>query len=278
MATFFRPTSLGQALHALAAAPRTIVAGGTDHYPARVIHEPPEELLDITAVPGLRDITHRAGAWTIPALATWTDLIRTPLPPLFDGLRHAARQVGGMQIQNAGTLVGNVCNASPAADGIPALLALDAAVELQSVAGRRILPLQDFIRGPRQTARRAEELVTALHIPCRPGRSSFHKLGGRRYLIISITMAALTLEQAPDGVITRAAIAVGACGPRAVRLIELEAALIGHRPDPALVQPDHLAPLTPIDDFRATAAYRRTATVELLRRGLLGFADQAQAA
>ena len=268
MASYLRPTTLHDALAALAAGPRTLLAGGTDHYPARAVHEPDEDIVDITALPDLRAITRADGVWRIPALATWADLLRTPLPPLFDGLKQAAQQVGGWQIQNAGTLVGNVCNASPAADGIPPLLALDSAVELRSLVGTRTQPLTDLLLGPRRTARRPDELVTALLLPDRDATSRFLKLGGRRYLVISISMVATTLAQDHAGRITHAAIAVGACGPVATRLPSLEAALLGQMPHPDLVQPGHLEPLSPIDDLRAPAAYRLQATLELLRRAL----------
>lgn len=278
MATYLRPTTLLDALAALHVRPRTLVAGGTDHYPARVTWEPDEDILDLSALTGLRGIVRAGDTWRIPALATWTDLIETPLPSLFDGLRAAARQVGGWQIQNAGTLAGNVCTASPAGDGIPALLALDAAVELASATGTRILPLDGFVLGPRQTARRPDELVTALLVPHRNAQSVFHKLGARRYLVISITMAAVTLGQDAEGRITHARVAVGSCGPRAVRLLALEEALMGTHPHPGLVRSAHLAPLSPIGDVRGPATYRLDATLELLRRALDGFASQAAAA
>ncbi len=268
MASFLRPTRLHDALAALAAGPRTLLAGGTDHYPARATFEPDEDILDLSALPDLGRIERTGAHWRIPPLATWTDLIETTLPPLFDGLKTAARQVGGWQIQNAGTPVGNVCNASSAADGIPALLALDAAVELQSLAGTRTLPLAEFVLGPRQTARRPDELVTALLVQHRDADSRFLKLGGRRYLVISISMVALTLAGDEAGRVTHAAVAVGACGPVATRLPALETALLGRVPHPCLVQPEHLAPLRPIDDVRATARYRLDATLELMRRGL----------
>ncbi len=277
MASYLRPTSLTQAWAALQSSPRTVLAGGTDHFPARAIHEPDEDILDLTALAELRGITRTGNTWRIPALTTWTHLIAADLPPLFDGLRAAARQVGGQQIQNAGTLAGNICTASPAADGIPALLALDAAVQLGSANGTRTLPLQDFVLGPRHTARRPDELVLALLIPDRPARSAFLKLGARRYLVISITMAAVTLEQDAAGRVTHARVAVGSCGPRATRLPALEAALLGHLPHAGLAQPEHLAPLSPISDVRAPAAYRLEATLELLRRALEGFHAQEHA-
>ncbi len=268
MPLYLRPTELRHALAALAAQPCTLLAGGTDHYPARATQDRAEDILDITALPGLRTIGCAAGPWRIPALATWTDVIEARLPPLFDGLKHAARQVGGMQVQNAGTIAGNVCNASPAADGIPALLALDARVELQSLAGARTLALADFVLGPRRTARRADEMVTALLIPDRAAHSRFAKLGARAHLVISISMVATTLATDAAGRITHAAIAVGACGPVARRLPRLEADLLGQHPSANLVRREHLAPLAPIDDARASAAYRLDATLELLRRAL----------
>jgi CO/xanthine dehydrogenase FAD-binding subunit len=270
MASYLRPTHLAEVLAALAAGPRTVLAGGTDHFPARAVHEPEEDIVDISAVSALRSIAREGGHWRIPALTSWSDLIGGCLPPLFDGLKQAAQQVGGRQIQNAGTIVGNVCNASPAADGIPALLALDARVELCSQAGVRTLALADFVLGPRRTARRGDELATALLVPHRDAVSRFAKLGGRRYLVISISMVAVTLACDAAGCASHAAVAVGACGPVASRLPALEAALLGQVPQAGLVRPEHLAPLRPIDDVRAPAAYRLQATLELLRRVLTG--------
>ena len=272
MGRYLRPTSLEAALAALAGGRPTLVAGGTDHFPARVLSTPDEDILDMSALPGLRRIEQRESHVWLPALATWSDLIAAPLPAAFDGIKSAARQVGGVQVQNAATVLGNVCNASPAADGIPCLLALDASVELASSSGRRALPLEDFVLGPRKTARRPDELLLGLHIPINalPARSTFEKLGARRYLVISIVMVAAVAEFLPDGRIARARVAVGACSPVARRLPELEAALAGRLPDPALVLESHLAPLTPIDDVRATAGYRRTAALELVRRSIAG--------
>jgi CO/xanthine dehydrogenase FAD-binding subunit len=276
MGLYLRPTSLDDALAALASRRLSVLAGGTDHFPARVVATPDEDVLDITALPGLRAIAWRDDHWWLPCLATWTDLIRARMPAAFDALTQAARQVGGVQVQNAGTIVGNLCNASPAADGIPCLLALDAEVELACATGRRVVALADFVSGPRRTARQPDELALGLRIPAtaEAARSVFLKLGARRYLVISIVMVAAELELSPDGVVARARIAVGACAPRALRLPALEAALVGRRPDPALVEPAHLAALAPIDDIRATAAYRGTAALELLRRAVATLAGQ----
>jgi CO/xanthine dehydrogenase FAD-binding subunit len=126
MPTYLRPDSLDDALGALAAQSLTIVAGGTDFYPARVGKPLDDDVLDISRLSALRGISETGTGWRIGALTTWTELIEAPLPPLFDALKQAAREVGGAQIQNRGTIAGNLCNASPAADGAPPLLAMDA--------------------------------------------------------------------------------------------------------------------------------------------------------
>jgi CO/xanthine dehydrogenase FAD-binding subunit len=273
MGSYLRPTELDEALAALAARPRVVLAGGTDYYPARVGMPLDDDLLDITGLSTLRRIADEGRHWRIPALATWSDVIAAKLPPLFDGLKLAAREVGGVQIQNAGTVCGNLCNASPAADGIPNLLALDARVELASAGGRRVLSAADFVTGNRRTVRRGDELVAALLIPKPAGaaRSSFVKLGARKYLVISIVMVGAVVELAPDRTIAAAHVAVGSCSAVARRLPALEQRLAGQPLSPALadlVAPDHLAPLSPIDDVRGTAAYRNDAALTLVRRAL----------
>lgn len=273
MGAYHRPRHLDEALSTLAR-PHTVLAGGTDFYPARVGRTIDEDVLDIGAIAALRGITADAEGWRLGATTTWSELIEADLPPLFDGLKQAAREVGGRQIQNAGTLAGNLCNASPAADGVPCLLALDAEVEIAGPVPRR-LPLRKFITGVRRTALAPGELVVAIHVP-RPrheARSAFLKLGARRYLVISIAMAAATIEVA-DGRVAAARIAVGACSPVAERLPALEAALIGvpcdHLADK--VEVEQLSPLSPVDDVRGSASYRRHAAVTLLRRLLASFA------
>ena len=273
MGSYLRPGQLSEAVAALAAGPRVVLAGGTDFYPARVGHPLDDDVLDITGLEGLRHIVADGDGWRVPALVTWTDLIEAQLPPLFDSFKRAAREVGGMQIQNAGTVCGNLCNASPAADGVPNLLALDAVVELASTRGHRTVPVRSFVTGNRRTVRRPDELVTALWIPKprHPSRSTFLKLGARRYLVISIAMVAAVVEVAPGRTVAAARVAVGACSEVAQRLPELERDLVGRPLDPALpdiVRERHLAPLKPIDDVRGTAAYRLDAAMTLLRRAL----------
>ena len=126
---YVRPEDLGQALRSLAARPALVVAGGTDVYPARVGRPPGEGLLDLSRLASLRGVEAGPEAWRIGALTTWSDLARAGLPPALHALAQAAVEVGGPQVQNRGTVGGNLCNASPAADGVPVLLALDARVE-----------------------------------------------------------------------------------------------------------------------------------------------------
>ncbi len=266
------PGSVDEALALLAARPARVIAGGTDVYPGLSERPLAGDIVDVTRISALRGITHEDKGFRIGALATWSDVVRADLPASFDGLRAAAREVGSIQIQNAATVAGNLCNASPAADGVPALMALDAAVEIASPAGCRQVTLEAFITGNRRTTLAPGELVTAVLVPGLPdaSRSSFLKLGARRYLVISIAMVAAVLVPDAEGRIASARVAVGACSPVAMRLKGLEKALTGRPWAEAACIParDHLARLSAIDDIRATAAYRREAALELVRRAL----------
>lgn len=270
MGAYVRPTSMGDALDALTAQRLTVVAGATDFYPARVGRPIDDDILDITAIADLRGIAEHDDHWRLGATTTWTDVLEAGLPGCFDGLKLAAREVGGRQIQNTGTVAGNLCNASPAADGVPPLLTLDARVELVSARGTRDEPLAHFITGNRRTTRQADELVSAVLVPKpRDGaRSHFVKLGARRYLVISIVSVAGLLELDGDAV-AAARLAVGACSAVPQRLPALEAALAGRPVSPALAEvaaPVHLDGLTPIDDCRGTAEYRDDAALTMVRR------------
>jgi N-methylhydantoinase B len=266
MTGYHRPATLQEALAIRAAQDVCVLAGGTDVYPAKATRsawgDPAHKaVLDISALTHLRGIEEQADRYRVGALTTWTDVARAELPPLCDGLRAAAREVGGVQIQNRGTLAGNICTASPAGDGIPCLLALDASVELASPRGVRALPIAGFNLGYRRTALAPDELVTALLIPKSRAVSAFRKLGARKYLVISIVMASAAVELDEAGRIVRARIAVGSCSAAAQRLPELEAALQGQPMDRAesLVAPEHLAGLAPIDDIRSHAEHRLAA-------------------
>jgi CO/xanthine dehydrogenase FAD-binding subunit len=275
---YARPDGLSEALALMAAGGWRVLAGGTDLYPATQAQVLAGPMLDITALPDLHGIARHQDGLRIGACTTWAQIATADLPPALQMLQQAAVEVGGRQIQTAGTIGGNVCNASPAADGVPPLLALDATVELAGPSGTRCLPLSDFLTGPRRTALGSGEILTAVTIPAwaLAGGSAFLKLGARRHLVISIAMVAARVVPR-NGLVADAALAVGACSAVAVRLPGVETALAGaplaqaaERIDDAAVA----AALSPLDDLRGTAGYRVQAAAELLRRAIAQVAGQ----
>lgn len=270
---YAKPTTLDAALALLAEGKWRILAGGTDFYPALGNRPHREDVLDINGLCELRGIAETPGYIVIGARTSWTDLIRHELPAAFDGLKFAAREVGSVQIQNMATVAGNLCNASPAADSVPPLFTLDAEVEIRSAAASRFLPLDRFILGNRRTSLEQGEMVTAIRIPRQSaaGTSGFFKLGARRYLVISIAMAAARLVIS-NGMIEQAAIAVGSCSAVARRLAGVETALrgIAVADIPAAIASAEISELAPIDDVRASADYRSEAAREVVTRAVLG--------
>lgn len=269
---YARPATLTEALGLLGLGGWQVLAGGTDLYPGAG-SQLSGPVLDLSGIAGFAGITAEDGL-RIGAATSWATIAGAVLPPAMQALQQAARVVGGRQVQVAGTIGGNLCNASPAADGVPPLLALDAEVELVSRSGMRRLGLSDFILGPRRTALMPWELLAAVVIPERAlaGRSAFVKLGARSHLVISIAMVAARV-QVRAGRIAGAALAVGACSAVAVRLPMVEAAVVGAPVDRAgdrIRAADVAAALSPIDDVRGTAGYRADAAVELLRRAVAG--------
>lgn len=266
------PRTLPEALSLAAAGDRMLLAGGTDIYPAQQGRPIDGSVIDLTAVSELRGIETTRDGLRIGALATWSEVVAADLGSGCRSLQQAAVQVGGPQIQNVGTVGGNLCNASPAADGVPPLLTLDAMVEVASLEGRRTLPVHEFLVGYRATALREGELVTAVVIPSssNQGTSTFLKLGSRRYLVISIAMVAVRVVCDAAGAIEQARVAVGACSPVSQRLVELEAEIVGLTPAAAGASVDarHLRALDPIDDPRATADYRLDVAATLVARAL----------
>ncbi len=281
MQRYERPGQMSTVLDRLAGGGWTVLAGGTDLYPAAV--ERPlvaQSLLDITALDELRGVQRTSiddvPWWRIGALTTWAELADGKLPQALDAIAQASREIGGRQVQHQATIGGNLCNASPAADGIAALLALDAQVELRSVRETRRLPLSGFVLGNRRTACRPDELLAAVWLPARgdESRSRFLKLGHRRYLVISIAMASVAFDVDRQGRLCGVGVAVGACSAVAQRLPRIEQALTGRRAGEALgslaqvIDTAAFEPLSPIDDVRGTADYRRRAALRLVERAL----------
>jgi CO/xanthine dehydrogenase FAD-binding subunit len=277
---YLRPDTLDEAVHALASSGGQILAGGTDFFPSLGDRQVSGTVVDISGLGELRGVVREPNYVRIGGLTTWTEIIKSPLPRCFDGLKAAAREIGGVQIQNRATVAGNLCNASPAADSVPPLLALDAEVELASQAGTRRIRLADFIVGNRKTLRQPGEILSQIFVPrtVENAASTFLKLGARRYLVISIAMAAVVVQSDSGGRVADARVAVGSCSAVARRLTELEHALMGA---PAasglgsLATADHLKDLSPIGDVRATAAYRRDAALRLVQRALDGCAGSS---
>ena len=270
---YSRPKTLDAALHALARNEGQILSGGTDFFPALGDRPAHDRVIDISGLTEIKGIAIEADHIRIGGLTTWSQLVATPLPRCFDGLKSAAREIGGIQIQNRGTVGGNLCNASPAADSVPPLLALDAGVELVSAVGTRRVSLADFIVGNRKTVRRPDEILANVIVPrtVDDAASAFLKLGARRYLVISIVMVAAVVKTDNAGHVTDARIAVGSCSAVARRLTLLERALVGvpaRNGLGATTLAEHLAQLSPINDVRATATYRNDAALTLVGRVL----------
>ena len=272
---FKSPDSLAEACRLLAVTGSRPIAGGTDIIPQlRDGRFQAATLVDLGHVRGLSTVERVNGEIAIGSLTTYTTMLNAPLLQAHAPfLAQVSGVVGGVQTQNRGTLGGNVANASPAGDTLPVLLALDAAVDLISEAGERSLPLADFLRGPGQTALRPGEIIRRVRFaPLPQGAGSlFLRLGNRRGMLISVVSAALVLQVADGGVVRDCRIALGAVAPTAIRCREAEAILLGRRVDTALIEEAAaLAAATcrPIDDVRASAAYRRHGVRVLVRRGL----------
>ncbi len=267
--------SVGHALELLSSrADASLVAGATDLIPlVRVGRWRPGLVVDITHLEALRYIKAVADGLEIGALASHAELIGSTLVQQHaPALVEAAASVAGPQVRTRGTLGGNLCTASPAADTVPALLVLDAQVVLASLEGERRLPLAEFLTGPGQTALKPGEMLKSVVIPSAPPGAgmAFEKLGKRKALIISVVNAAALLA-AEGGRIQDARLALGAVAPTVVRCPEAEAFLVGREPvDSTFAEAAHLIQETirPIDDVRASAAYRRVAAEGLAARAL----------
>ena len=170
--SYHRPKSFEQALEIASETERTIVAGGTDVFPAAKQGRPLGKVLDVTGISELRAISETEDGFRFGSTVRWSDVVKADLPPAFDTLKQAAIEVGSIQIQNSGTIAGNLCNASPAADGVPPLLTLNAVIEVASaLRGVRHISLSEFVLGARKTALAQDELVTAILVPTPPQNS-----------------------------------------------------------------------------------------------------------
>ena len=256
-----------------------VVAGGTDlMVDVNEGHRPiarDDVVVGINRIPELRSWTldRAAGTLRLGAAVTYAELAAPPLAGIVPALAQAARTVGSPQIRNAATIGGNVVTCSPAGDGLPVLAAVDAVVELASVEGVRRLPIGEFMVGVKRTARRPDELLTAVTVPLLDGWQGYTKVGVRNAMVIAISGACVAVDDQSRSV----RIALGSVAPTIVRAsaaeafvvdaIDWEARSIGAD---AVVEFGRLAAeaSSPIDDHRSTAAYRRH-SIDVLARRLL---------
>lgn len=256
-----QPRSVREALRMMRdEGPLVPIAGCTDVYVALNFGtQAPARFIDLLALAPLRRIAKSGDGLSIGALATYTSIIRSrhvrAHVPILAG---AAREIGGAQIQNRGTLGGNIANGSPAGDTLPVLAAADATIVLRSVEGERRVPFARFYTGYRQSVARADELIVAIEIPRLEGRQWFRKVGTRAAQAISKVVMAAVRAPTPR-------IALGSVAPTVIRLSATEAALGGGA---SIAEARHVLEqeIAPIDDLRSTAAYRRQVASNLLER------------
>jgi CO/xanthine dehydrogenase FAD-binding subunit len=271
------PTSLSIALDALAVNPHLVpLAGATDlmvSLEAGALR--PCTFLNLQELQELKPPRQAGDTLILGALTTYRDVRTGNVRHQFPMLASAAREVGALAIQNRGTWVGNIANASPAADGVPALMAYDAEVILSSRSGQRVVPLHRFYSGYKQMDRRGDELITAIHLPVpQPGwREYFRKVGARRFQAISKTLLAGRIRLGADGRVDDVRMVFASVAPYTLRAVQTESAIRGRHLTPEVVEEAAKAiqdEIQPIDDIRSSEAYRRRVTSNLVREFLGG--------
>ncbi len=280
----FVPTSLEELLTARAELPDLdLVAGGTDlvvevNFGRRRL----EDVASVSRVPELagwhrEEPAERGGRehLVLGAGLTYTEMLEPPLAELLPSLAQAARTVGSPQIRNAGTLGGNLGTASPAGDTLPVLAALGAEVVLESRAGTRLVPLGEFVTGPKRTALAPDEVIVAARVPVVRGHQEFLKVGTRNAMVIAICSVALVLDEEAREV----RVGLGSVGPVPIRAVEAErfaaeavdwssGRFSGDEADLRRFGELVGAAARPIDDHRSIASYRRHAVEVCARRAL----------
>jgi len=266
------PRTLSEALEVLHESPEAVpLAGGTNLLvDLRGRRRTAGCLLDIGRLEELRGVSVDAGWIVVGAGTTIAEFTRRGVIVEHGApLSAAARVFAAPPVRNRATIGGNLVDASPAADCAPPLLALDAHVELRSIRGKRLLPIDQFFVGVRRTARKPDEILTAVRWPIPAGRSAYRKVGRRKADAVSVASVAVRAALDESGVCRTVRIALGAVAPIPVRAREAEGALVGHRLSPdAIAAAAGFASETaqPIDDIRGSAAYRRRVVGVIVRR------------
>lgn len=267
------PATLAEAYAVMAGGGYRPIAGGTDlmvQLEADVT-EPPAAIVNLWRLDELRGIGTDGYDVTIGALTTWTELRHSPvIRARLPALAEASGTIGAAQIQNRGTIGGNICNASPAGDSLPVLLAVDATFDLGSAAGERSVPAREFWTGYRQTSLRPDELLLRVRFPVERGRHTrFRKVGTRAAQAISKVVLALSYR-ADDGTAwADVRLALGSVAPTTIRVPRTEAVLEGAPPSETVADEASAVlatEISPIDDVRSTADYRRSVAARVLHR------------
>ena len=270
------PDTVESAVERLAADPNaTILAGGTDlMVEVNDGHRRPgAAVVLVNRIAELRSWRHdpMTGVLTIGAAVTYRELLDDPIASMSPALAHASRTVGSPQIRNAGTLGGNLGTSSPAGDGLPVLVALDATLELASTVGRRTVPVADFLLGVKRNAMEPGEMIVSISVPVVDGFQGYAKVGVRNAMVIAVASACVVLDRPRRAV----AVALGSVGPTILRCPDAEADLAGSLDwDRLMVAAADLerfgqmvaAASRPITDHRSTAEYRRHAVGVLAQR------------
>jgi CO/xanthine dehydrogenase FAD-binding subunit len=279
------PESLEGAVALLAGAKgeARVLAGGTDllvQIRADVLD--PELIVDIKRIPETRTVTEEKGGWRIGAAVTGAELKEHPrLKQVWPGVVEAANLIGSTQVQGRATLGGNLCNGSPAADSVPALIAAGALASLAGPKGRRDLPVEDVMLGPRKLALTKGEIVVSFLLPPRPPRSSdaYLRFIPRTEMDIAVVGAGVSLSLDTGGTITAARVSLGAVAARVLLVAEAAQAIIGSRLDRAAqdrLEAAARAACRPIDDKRGTVEFRTDVAGVLARRTALIALDRAR--
>ena len=279
------PNSLDQAVALLAHEPgeARVLAGGTDLLvQMRTDLIDPILVVDIKGIAELRQITEEAGGFRVGAAVTGAELKdHLRLKTVWPGVIEAANLIGSTQVQGRATLGGNLCNGSPAADSVPALIAAGALASLAGPQGRRDLPVEDVMLGPRKLALRKGEIVVSFLLPPRPPRSSdaYLRFIPRTEMDIAVVGAGVSLTLDGAGTITAARVGLGAVAARVLLVTEAAQAIIGSRLDePAQrrLEAAARAVCRPIDDKRGTIEFRTDVAAVLTRRAALIALDRAR--
>ena len=271
------------ALLARATGETRVLAGGTDllvQLRADIVYQ--ELIVDIKKIRETRVVTEEKGGWRIGAAVTGAELKEHPrLKQVWPGVIEAANLIGSTQVQGRATLGGNLCNGSPAADSVPALIAAGAVATLAGPQGTRDLPVEDVMLGPRKLALAKGEIVVSFLLPPRPPRSAdaYLRFIPRTEMDIAVVGAGVSLTVDGAGTITAARVSLGAVAARVLLVAEAAQAIIGSRLDDAAQErlaAAASAACRPIDDKRGTREFRVDVAGVLARRAAVIALDRAR--